>query len=491
MSHPGILSKSPSTHPRNSPTPHEHNLPPLPRHPALNLHPAWHHSPSCFTNGVSRRWVSLPASLPLRDRNATSKMGNHIPVGQSDIRASRPTQYDQAGQCDTREPANLLDTDFLENITELPLSRPETDHTPMQFLVVKNRILDVFSSICELTTRIQPSTYAEILNMDTLLSKAYSSIPNILKIKPLGESLSDPSHLIICRIFLLLVFHKAQITLHRKYLVPARKDQRYTYSRLLCVKAAIVMLGWQEEVERECGVGGRFEVEKWKISSLVRMEFLVATTVLCLDLDWEIKNLKPSLDADSNFETVERDCEGRSTRHSNGDGGRTYPGRADIVKALTTSYHIWQRFAETSKEAKKAATVLRILLSKAHSHASMTSSTAPLPVPTIAASSSVEMRTYANSAHQSLNSNHIDQFQPQYSNFSATNPIPQELNQPLFMDTWLLPDVEGGNGLGFYPDTNSDPYDMANWGLDEYAGGAGAIAWDSMEGFEGMGEFTS
>ncbi|KAH7386217.1 fungal-specific transcription factor domain-containing protein [Cadophora sp. MPI-SDFR-AT-0126] len=405
----------------------------------------------------------------------------------------------KAGQCDTREPANLLDSDFDEGITEMPKERPENEHTHMQFLVVKNRIMDVFSEICELTTRIQPSTYTEILALDSLLSKTYSSIPTTLKIKPLHASLGDPSSLSIRRIFLLLVFHKAQITLHRKYLLPARSDVRFAYSRRVCVKAAMVMLEWQEVVERECGLGGRFESEKWKISSVVRMEFLVATTVLCLDFDWDIRNgtTDSSGDLNSNMRSkgATGTIEGKKSSDINGnsDGETSCPSKYEIVKALTTSYHIWHSSADTSKEAKKAATVLRILLSKAHSQVSGAAPTIPPPAPTSlnTASHNAQMETYTPpEPYPNANSNNINHFQFQHPTLPTTDPLSQDLTQPIFnMTTWLPPDVEGGNGFSFYPDVNGDPYDMANW---EFGGGASGAAgvWNGWDGFDGMGNFT-
>lgn len=360
----------------------------------------------------------------------------------------------KASQCDTREPANLLDSDFHENVIAMPKERPEHEHTHMQFLVVKNRLMDVFGEICELTTRIQPSTYSEILALDELLSRTYESVPAILKSKPLHASITDPSNLIIRRIFLLLVFHKAQITLHRKYLLPGRTDARYAYSRRMCVAAAMEMLQWQDVVERECEVGGRFEGERWKISSVVRVEFLVATTVLCLDLDCEIKhasqNPHPDGKTSGNGTEAEKDVAGSGNRE-------TYcPDKDEIIKALTTSCHIWQSSAQSSKEAKKAATVLRILLSKAHSQPSMAH---PLE-PAIIASSSVGMATFAI-PDQYPTSNNTEQFQFQYPQIFSTELLAQSLDQPGFnMDTWLPPDVPGSEGLGFYPDMSTDPYDM-------------------------------
>ena len=46
-------------------------------------------------------------------------------------------------QCDTEEPRNLLDSDFDETITVLPQSRPESEITPVLFLLAKDRIISV------------------------------------------------------------------------------------------------------------------------------------------------------------------------------------------------------------------------------------------------------------------------------------------------------------------------------------------------------------
>ncbi|PVH79414.1 hypothetical protein DL98DRAFT_631819 [Cadophora sp. DSE1049] len=177
MPPPRPLPENPTTHPRNPPPLHEHNLPPLARHSTQHLHPARHNRASRPTNGYHRDGSHFPRLSPyeieLRRRKwAIISLWDRV----TSVQVGLPSMI-KAGQCDTREPASLLDTDIDEDVTEIPKERPENEHTHIQFLVVKNRLMDVFSEICELTTRIQPSTYTEILALDSLLSKAYSSIP--------------------------------------------------------------------------------------------------------------------------------------------------------------------------------------------------------------------------------------------------------------------------------------------------------------------------
>jgi hypothetical protein len=127
-------------------------------------------------------------------------------------------------------------------------------------------------------------------------------------------------------------------------MLPARTDDRYRYSRSACIEAALRLLEYQWILNQETQAGGRLHNDRWKVSSIVNASFFLATTLLCLELDYDITrepaSNSPSTSADND------------TRHR-------------IINALHNSYLIWIQTSDTSGEARKAADVLRFVLGKA------------------------------------------------------------------------------------------------------------------------------
>ena len=246
-------------------------------------------------------------------------------------------------QTDTAEPRNLVDDDFDEDVDALPASRPDTDLTPMLYVIVKNRIMSVFGMISDLTSSKGAISYAEVMRLDKVLHEARESIPIGLQMRPIAKSLLDNPNAVMRRIYLALVFNKARCILHRKYLVAAHSNNLYSYSRQSCIDAALQMLQLQSTLNQETQLGGRLYHDKWKVSSLVNHDFLLATTILCLDLDHDMA-MQPSIQGnDSTKENYKRDA---------------------IIQALHVSYKIWLQSSRSSREARKAAEALRIVLGK-------------------------------------------------------------------------------------------------------------------------------
>ena len=246
-------------------------------------------------------------------------------------------------QTDTAEPRNLVDDDFDEDIDALPASRPDTDLTPMLYVIVKNRIMSVFGMISDLTSSKGAISYAEVMRLDKVLHEARDAIPTGLQMRPIAKSLLDNPNAVMRRIYLALVFNKARCILHRKYLVAAHSNNLYSYSRQYCIDAALQMLQLQSTLNQETQPGGRLFHDKWKVSSLVNHDFLLATTILCLDLDHDMA-MQPSIQRN--------------------DPTKENYKRAAIIQALHMSYKIWQQSSRSSREARKAAEALRIVLGK-------------------------------------------------------------------------------------------------------------------------------
>ena len=246
-------------------------------------------------------------------------------------------------ECDTAEPRNLFDTDFGEDVASLPVSRPDTDLTPMLYVIVKNRIMLILGKVSDLTSSTRPISYADVMRMDALIHEVRNAIPLSLQTLPLAKSLLDSPEIVMQRLYLAQLLYKAQCILHRNYLIPAYSDSRYSYSRQSCIDAALQILQIQSTLNQETQPGGRLYRSKWKVSSLVNHDFFLAATILCLDIDRD-KTMIPPV--------------------SLGDPPTGRDRRANVMQALHESYRILLQSSRSSREAQKAAQALKIILGK-------------------------------------------------------------------------------------------------------------------------------
>ena len=238
-------------------------------------------------------------------------------------------------QCDTAEPHNLLDDDFDDTSTTLPPARPQSEHTLSQFLVYKSRIVSVYGMICDFTTSSKQRDYDEAMRLDTLLNKACAQKPLILQLKPMQQSILDGAELITHRLYIAMSYHHAQITLHRKFIILAKMNSKYQLSHSTCISAALAILRLQAELFEQCQPGRMLNTDRWKILSLIQSEFLLATTVLCLNLNDDMKK---------------------------GLIGEEVAQKS--VEALKTSRSVWEQQQCFSKEAQTAVRAVNAVLGK-------------------------------------------------------------------------------------------------------------------------------
>lgn len=249
-------------------------------------------------------------------------------------------------QCDTAEPRSLLDDDFDDTTVILPPARPQTEHTLAQFLVYKSRIVSVYGMICDFTTSSQQRNYDEAMNLDKMLSTAYAQKPLILELKPMQQSIMDGTDLITRRLYIAMTFHHAQMTLHRKFMILAKTNSKYTYSHTTCIDAALTAVRLQADLFEQCQPGRMLYADRWKILTLTQSEFLLGTTILCFNLDDDMTNKR------------------WGTSPLCGDEVFT-----KCVEALKGSLSIWEQQQGLSKEAGTAVKAIRFVLAKAQDRA--------------------------------------------------------------------------------------------------------------------------
>lgn len=242
-------------------------------------------------------------------------------------------------QRDTEEPRNLLDSDFDENTLELPQSRPETEVTPMLFLLAKNRIISVGGLISDLSHDIRPYPYTELMRVEKLLQDTRDSLPLSLKWQPLSQSIIQGPQTIMQRLYLDMFFHKMRIILYKKYFSASLGESQYNHAREICLESALNILEYQHLLDEETQLDGRLSSIRWTYSSIINYDFMLAASVLC----FYIKQRNAKDNNTINQETFQK-----------------------IRSLLRKSHDIWLSSSTASNEAQKAVQSLSIVLGIQH-----------------------------------------------------------------------------------------------------------------------------
>jgi hypothetical protein len=149
------------------------------------------------------------------------------------------------------------------------------------------------------------------------------------------QSVLDGAELITRRLYMGMSYHHAQVTPHRKFNIIGKTNSKYQISHTTCINAALAMLRLQAELFEQCKPGRMLRADRWKILSLIQSGFLLATTVLCLNLN----------------DRMEKGLIGKE-------------GAQKSVEALKASRGVWEQQQDFSKEAQTAVKAVSFVLGK-------------------------------------------------------------------------------------------------------------------------------
>ncbi|KAL3704326.1 hypothetical protein TMatcc_010017 [Talaromyces marneffei ATCC 18224] len=255
--------------------------------------------------------------------------------------------------CDTESPRNLNDEDIWPAIETLPPSRPSSDYTPALYTIAKVAVMNMFRKVLVHThsssssSSSNPPSYPVTIDLDAKLRETYASIPETLKWRPINQSFTVSSGLIINRCTIELLYLKSVMVLHRRYLNTERHDPQREFSRRACINAALEVLARQTELhDATSGPHGRLYEDRWMVSSLTAHDFLLASMVICLELSVLMRSpssLSP----------------GKA-----GQGQVTSPHFSRLLDALLNSQRIWASKSAYSNEARTAALTLQLMIDK-------------------------------------------------------------------------------------------------------------------------------
>ncbi|KAH7186275.1 uncharacterized protein B0J16DRAFT_363232 [Fusarium flagelliforme] len=239
-------------------------------------------------------------------------------------------------QTDTQEPSNLQDSDFDSATVEMPPSRLNTDLTPILYRLVKARLMTTIGYIWDFSADVRPYPYTEVQKMDDKLDQARKSIPECLKWHSMARNITDSPQHIMQKVILETVFYRAKIVLHRKYMfLPLAQSAS---SRRIVLESALKLLDYQHMLQEETQPFCQLYQERWRVSSLVNHDFLLATSILCYYLQHARGATQRVSESDSFDET--------------------------IMASLRRSHDIWLQSSNSSKEARKVVRALAVVLDR-------------------------------------------------------------------------------------------------------------------------------
>jgi hypothetical protein len=243
------------------------------------------------------------------------------------------------GMFDTEPPRNLLDKNFDENTKVLPPARQFEETTPSTYPLLKHATTRVYGMIVDETSSTGLSSYEEIMRLDGLLEVAHKQVPDFLKVRSVEDLKIGKPEIVLQKFSVDLCYQRARCVLHRKYIVPQRSS-RYSYSVKACVNAAMQILHSHSFIYEESKPNTRLYNHKWKISSLMTHDFLLAAMLICVHLNQSVAEAHSGANLGHNRNLI------RWTRE-------------EMLLALDVAYRIWDEASRSSKDALKAAKALK------------------------------------------------------------------------------------------------------------------------------------
>lgn len=244
-------------------------------------------------------------------------------------------------ESDTAYPRNLRDEDLDEKMAELPPSRPETEFTPVAYMICKSRMCDVSCKIAALANLLTLPAYDEVMKLDKRLIEAHNQVPHFFRLPASGFSVTDPPQRIVKRITIELMLQKSRCMLHRKHLVKEKEDPRFVYSKDAGLDASLKLLRVQALAHEAALPGGLLARDRWFLSSLTMHDFLLAAMIVYLSVIRNIGTYSNPV-VDNGFTTEQQ----------------------KTIGALEESYRIWTQSTNPTTEAKRAGAVLKTMLKK-------------------------------------------------------------------------------------------------------------------------------
>ncbi|KAK0107235.1 hypothetical protein ONS95_003937 [Cadophora gregata] len=243
---------------------------------------------------------------------------------------------------DTAEPINIYDWQLSEDMTVLPPPQPETEPTPVSYLLAKGRILRCLGLIVDFLSALGQYPYSEVLRLDEEMVASFEATPPYLRMQGTESAHGSATEsLINRRVQLVFLHHQGMCVLHRKFFIRGRSDPRFAPSYNRCISSAVALLELQDFLYTSANASFLIATHWYRIS-YTSHEFILAAMIIVLDIRHRKMERDDGLDAQV---ILQPEC-------------------LSVLPKLYKAYQIWKDEAirKRSPEASKVSQVLSNLL---------------------------------------------------------------------------------------------------------------------------------
>ena len=145
--------------------------------------------------------------------------------------------------------------------------------------------MPTFRKVCGNALSFREKTEADIFELDDDIRIAHATVPELLRPRPISESIADTPFLIMTRLYVEFIHLKSLCVLHRRYM--ARGN---AFSTKCCVDAGRRLVSLVIDVHKEFSPEGQLHGESWMFGSYTLNDFLLGVMVLCLAIHIRRKN---------------------------------------------------------------------------------------------------------------------------------------------------------------------------------------------------------
>ena len=251
--------------------------------------------------------------------------------------------------CDTKSPRNLFDSDFDEDTQELPVSRSESEATRQLWFIVKDRMMIGYSKVWRDALSFDVKSEADVIQLDQEIRQMYETIPPVLRVRDMSESVTDSPFIIFTRIYVEFIYLKCQCVLHRRYMARGNVP-----STACCIDAGKRLVSQFIDISREFAPGGQLYMNRWMLTNYTMNDFLLGVMVLCFALYLGRNRHDESLHNGTNIEQ-------------------------EILPLLESSHSILVDKSSRCKDARRVSRIVRLTLDSAGRPPVSTTAAEPTP----------------------------------------------------------------------------------------------------------------
>jgi len=238
-------------------------------------------------------------------------------------------------------PRNIHDDqNFNEDCTAVPPALPDSECTQVSYLIAKTKVVFGFARALDEINRSNAMRWERVLEIERELRHIYDNVPEHFK---LGQISSQQSLVLVsARFTLSSIHHKSLCVLHSRFLESTNADDRFLYSRRVCLSSAMSILRFQAIQNQKIPIDGHLRSLTNYQTSLAIHDYLLAATIITADL-----------------------CSGHTADNIAGlQVMQGVPTRIEMIKALELSSRILGQMRDESLDAYKAADILHMLVRK-------------------------------------------------------------------------------------------------------------------------------